>query len=75
MMTAEEFILIPKHLYVKEQPHAARVLHDNNIKHKNAQLSYLNRLRTNYLHKLVRLLQRRKHLRIMLSPNKNSLNC
>ena len=45
MMTAEEFILIPKHLYVKEQPHAARVLHDNNIKHKNAQLSYLNRLR------------------------------
>ena len=40
MMTAEEFILIPKHLYV------ARVLHDNNIKHKNAQLSYPNRLRS-----------------------------
>ena len=36
-MTAEEFILIPKQLYVKEQPH--------NIKHKNAQLSYVNRLR------------------------------
>ena len=34
MMTAEEFILIPKHLYVKEQPQPARVLHDNNIKHK-----------------------------------------
>ena len=34
-----------QHLYVKEQPHAARVLHDNNIEHKNAQLSYLNRLR------------------------------
>ena len=45
MMTAEEFILIPQRLYVKEQPHAARVLHDNNIKHKKAQLSYLNRLR------------------------------
>ena len=45
IMTAEEFILIPKHLYVKEQPDAARVLHDNNIKHKNAQLSYLHRLR------------------------------
>ena len=44
-MTAEDFILIPKHLYVKEQPHAARVLHDNNIKDKNAQLFYLNRLR------------------------------
>ena len=34
-----------QHLYVKEQPHAARVLHDNHIEHKNAQLSYLNRLR------------------------------
>ena len=44
-MTAEEFTLIPKQLYVKEQPHAARVLHDNTIKHKNAQLSYFNRLR------------------------------
>ena len=45
MMTAEEFILTPKQLYVKEQPHTARLLHDNNNKHKNAQLSYLNRLR------------------------------
>ena len=44
-MTAEEFIPIPKHLYVKEQPDAERVLNDNNIKHKNAKLSYLNRLR------------------------------
>ena len=33
-MTAEEFILTPKHLYVKEQLEAARVLHDINIKHK-----------------------------------------
>ena len=45
-MTAEEFILIPKELYVKEQSHAARVLHNDNIQHKNAQLSYLNRLST-----------------------------
>ena len=44
IMTAEEFILIPKHLYVKEHPHAARVLHNDNIQHKNAQLSCLNRL-------------------------------
>ena len=44
-MTAEEFILIPKHLYVKEQPHAACVRHNNTNKQKNAQLSYLNRLR------------------------------
>ena len=75
MMTAEEFILSPKHLYVKEQPHAARVLHDNNIKHKMLNCPILTGLDPNYLHKLVRLLQRRKHLRIMLSPNKNSLNC
>ena len=45
IMTAEEFILIPKHLYVKEHPHGARVFHGNTIKHKNAQLSYLNLLR------------------------------
>ena len=45
IITAEELILIPKHLYVKEQPHAARVLQNNTIKHKNAQLSYFNRLR------------------------------
>ena len=44
-MTDKEFILIPKHLYVKEQPHAARVLPDNTIKQKNAQISYLNLLR------------------------------
>ena len=43
-MTAEKFILNPKHLYVEEQPHAARLLHDNSIKH-NAQLSYLHPLR------------------------------
>ena len=44
-ITAEESISIPKHLYIKEQPQAARVVHDISIKHKNAQLSYLNRLR------------------------------
>ena len=74
-MTAEDFILIPKLLYVKEQPHAARVLHDNNIKHKKLNYPILTGLDPNYLLKLVRLLQRRKHLRKMLSPNKNCLNC
>ena len=44
-MTAEEFIVIPKHLYVKEQSHAARVFNDNISIQKNAQLSDLNRLR------------------------------
>ena len=38
-MISEELIQIPKHLYVKEQPHAASVLHDISIQHKNPQLS------------------------------------
>ena len=43
-MTAENFNLIPKQFYVKEQPHAARVFHDNNKTDNNAQMSYLNLL-------------------------------
>ena len=38
-MTAEEFILVPKHLYLKGHPHAARVLHDDSIRHKK-KLNY-----------------------------------
>ena len=73
-MTAEELILIPKHLNVKEQPHAARVFHDDTIEHKNGQIFYLNRLRPQLAPQTVRL--RRKHLRkMLLSSNKNSLNC
>ena len=45
MVAAEEFVLIPKHVYVREQPHAAHVLLDNSIEHKKPQLSYLNRMR------------------------------
>ena len=44
-MFAEDFILISKHFSVKEKPRAARVLQDKDIRHKNAQPSYLNRLR------------------------------
>ena len=44
-MAAEEFGLIPKHMYIRDQPHAAQILLDNSIKHKKPQLSYLNRLR------------------------------
>ena len=44
-MAAEEFVLIPKHMYIRDQPHAAHILLDNSIKHKKPQLSYLNRLR------------------------------
>ena len=42
---AEEFVLIPKHMYIRDQTHAAQILLDNSIKHKKQQLSYLNRLR------------------------------
>ena len=75
-MTAEEFILVPKHLYLKGQPHAACFLHDDSIRHKK-KLNYptLTGLEPYYLLKLVKLLQRRKHLRKKLSPNKNSLTC
>ena len=44
-MAAEEFVLIPKHTYIREQPHASQVLLNNSIKHKKPQLSYLNRMR------------------------------
>ena len=44
-MAAEEFVLIPKHMYIRDQPHAAHILLDNSIKHKKPQLSYLNHLR------------------------------
>ena len=74
-MTAEEFILVPKHLYLKEHPHAARVLHGDSIRHKKLNHPTLTGLVPYYLLKLVKLLQRRKHLRKKLSPNKNSVTC
>ena len=45
MVAAEVFVLIPKHVYVREQPQAAHVLLDNSIEHKKPQLSYLIRMR------------------------------
>ena len=44
-MAAEEFVLFPKHKYIREQPHALQVLINGSIKHKKPQLSYLNRMR------------------------------
>ena len=44
-MAAEEIVQIPKCMYIRDQPHAAKILLDNSIKHKKPQLSYLNRLR------------------------------
>ena len=43
-MAAEKIVLIPKHMYIRDQPHAAQILLDNSIKHKKPQLSYLNRM-------------------------------
>ena len=45
MTTAEEFILIPKKVYMKTQPYQTRVLQNPDIKHKSAQLSIINRMR------------------------------
>ena len=44
-MAAEEFVLIPKHTYIREQLYATQVLLNSSIKHKSPQLSYLNRMR------------------------------
>ena len=44
-MTAQEFVLIPKHIYIREQSHAAQVLIDISINYKKPQLLYSNRLR------------------------------
>ena len=45
MTTAEEFIFIPKKVYMKTQPYQTRVLENPDIKHKSAQLSIINRMR------------------------------
>ena len=44
--TTDEFNLVSKHTYIREQPHAAQILLDKSIKHKKPQLSYLDRLRS-----------------------------
>ena len=44
-MAAEEFVLVPKHMYIRDQPHAAQILLNNSITHKKVQTSFLNRLR------------------------------
>ena len=44
-MAAEEFVLIPKHTYIREQRHTSQVLLNSSIKQKKPQLSYLNRMR------------------------------
>ena len=47
MSTAEEFILIPKNQFMKEQPYTSQNLNDPTVQHTGAQFSYLNRMRLN----------------------------
>ena len=47
MSTAEEFILIPKNQFMKEQPYSSQILNDPRVQHTGAQFSFLNRMRPN----------------------------
>ena len=47
MSTAEEFILIPKNQYIKEQPYSSQILNDPRVQHRGAHFSFLNRMRPN----------------------------
>ena len=47
MSTAEEFILIPKNQFMKEQLYTSQILNDPSVQHTGAQFSFLNRMRPN----------------------------
>ena len=47
MSIAEEFILIPKNLFMKEQTHSSQILDDPGVQHTGAQFSFLSRMRPN----------------------------
>ena len=47
MTTAEEFILIHKNQFMKEQPYTPKFLNDPSVQHTGAQLSFLDRMRPN----------------------------
>ena len=47
MSTAEEFILIPKNQFMKEQPYSSQILNDPRVQHRGAQFSFLKRMRPN----------------------------
>ena len=47
MSTAEEFILIPKNQFMKEQPYSSQILTDPRVQHTGAQFSFLNRMCAN----------------------------
>ena len=45
MSTAEEFILVPKNRFMKEQPYTSQILNNPSVQHTGAQFSFLNRMR------------------------------
>ena len=47
MSTAEEFILIPKNQFMKEQPHSSLIISGPRVQHTGAQFSFFNRMRPN----------------------------
>ena len=47
MSTAEDFILIPKNQFMKEQPYSSQILNGPRVQHRGAQFSFLNRMRPN----------------------------
>ena len=47
MSTAEEFILIPKNQFMKEQAYSSQILNNPRVQHRGAQLSFLNPMRPN----------------------------
>ena len=47
MSTAEEFILIPKNQFMKEQLYSSQILNVPSVQHTGAQFSFLNRIRPN----------------------------
>ena len=40
MSTAEEFNLIPKNQFLKEQPYTSQILNDPSVQHTGAQFSF-----------------------------------
>ena len=47
MSTAEEFILIPKNQFMKEQAYSSQILNNSRVQHRGAQFSFLNGMRSN----------------------------
>ena len=47
MSTAQEFVLIPKNQFMKEEPYSSQILNNPRVRHTGAQFSFLNRMRPN----------------------------